>query len=335
MIKNNQLLSIIVPIYNVEDYLEDCLESILKTDIKETEIILVDDGSTDNSNQLIRKFKQKDNRVKIIVKENGGLSSARNAGLNIARGEYILFIDSDDILYPEPLSRALENAMNDNSEIVIFDYFEFEDLSNVRYRYDRAFLPERLLSDHELILNKLFYMDINFAVWNKLYKHSFLRDNNLSFKENTWFEDLDFIFKAVFRANVISKENSILIGYRQRKGSIMKTVSPRVLDKKEILFEIKEFLETHGEMQTFEEAYKFLFFKMYISIIYQVLKNTGQLREKREILTHIFYDSYFYNVVLSSFTAYRKLSLSEKLLFMQLKYKVLNMTSLSIYNLIT
>jgi len=330
--KGNMQLSIIVPVYNVEEYLEECFESIIKTDVKESEIIVIDDGSTDNSNQIIKTFQQKDPRINVIEQENAGLSSARNAGLKRASGKYVMFIDSDDLLFPETLNKAMENAKNSNSDIVVCDYFEFEELSNVRYRHDRAYLPEGVITDHELIMNKIFYLDIGFSVWNKIYKRSFLKDNSLNFKEGVWFEDLEFVFRAFFFARVISKENSVLVGYRQREGSIMTTVSGKVLDKKTIVYEHKTFLESHEEISGFADGFKFMFFKMYISIIYQVLKNKGAISEKKGILKHVFDDSYFYNEILNNSNVYKQINLSEKLLYIQIKSRILGLKTLPLYN---
>ncbi len=136
-------ISIIVPVYNVEEYLEECLESIIASDIADAEIILIDDGSTDGSYQILEKYQRKDPRIILIEQENAGNGAARNAGLSASSGEYILFLDSDDILYPESIYKALENAKANKSDIVVCDYFEFEKLSNSKHRYDRTYLPEK------------------------------------------------------------------------------------------------------------------------------------------------------------------------------------------------
>jgi glycosyltransferase involved in cell wall biosynthesis len=332
MMNNELLISVIVPVYNVEQYLEECLESIIAADIIEAEFILIDDGSTDGSNQILKEYQLKDPRIKLIEQDNAGNGAARNAGLEIASGEYILFLDSDDILFPESITKALDNATANCSDIIICDYFEFEDLSKPKYRYDRANLPEGVTSDHEMIMNKILYLDISFSVWNKIYNRSFLSDNSLSFKAGVWFEDLEFIFRAFYHARVVSKENSVLVGYRQREGSIMKSVSKKVLDKKTIVYESQAFLESHDEMNVFTNGFKFMFFKMYISIIYQVLKNKGTLSKKRDILEHVFNDPYFFNEILNNSLVYRQIGLSEKLLYLQIKWRILGLRTLSIYN---
>jgi hypothetical protein len=114
----------------------------------------------------------------------------------------------------------------------------------------------------------------------------------------------------------------------------MKTVSPKVLDKRSILYEIKTFLEKKREYKHFEDSYKFLFFKMYISIIYQILKNNGEFTRKKEILTHIFNDKYFKREVLKDFPGFGKLSLMEKVLFFSLKYRLLNLGTLRLCDIL-
>ena len=104
----NELLSVIVPIYNVEQYLRECVESILASDYKNLEIILVDDGSSDNCGQICEEYKQKDDRIKVVHKENGGLISARKAGIEVATGYYITFVDGDDKIYPDYYQKAFD-----------------------------------------------------------------------------------------------------------------------------------------------------------------------------------------------------------------------------------
>lgn len=325
-------LSIIIPVFNVEVYIEECLESIIGAELSSMEIILINDGSTDNSGEIIREYSRRDRRIKVIEKENGGSSSARNAGLKVAKGEFIFFIDSDDILYPSALVQALNKAKATHSDIVICDYFEFYALSEKKHRYDRAFLPEKLISDHDLIIKKLFYLEIDFAMGNKLYNHTYLKGIQARFREGIWFEDFEFGFKVFYYARIISKEDVTLFGYRQRQGSIMKTVSKKILDKKTVLYDIKSFLEDKGEMKANMEAFKFLFFKMYISIIFQVFKYRGTFKEKKQILVPVFNDRYFYNEVIKKFSDLERLSLAERIFFILLKWNIINLYTISIFN---
>ncbi|MEG0087047.1 MAG: glycosyltransferase, partial [Niameybacter sp.] len=115
-------LSIIVPVYNVEKYLPKCIESILAQSFTDFEVILIDDGATDKSGEICEEYANKDTRIKIIHKENGGLSSARNAGIELSNGNYIGFVDSDDFIHPQMYEILLREARSSNSDVVICRY---------------------------------------------------------------------------------------------------------------------------------------------------------------------------------------------------------------------
>lgn len=321
--KAEPILSVIVPVFNVEEYLDECLTSILRCDIQNMEIIIIDDGSTDKSNQIIKGYALLDKRINVVEKENSGPSSARNEGLKRAKGAYILFVDSDDILFPDSLPLILNNSENHQADVIICDYFEF-DSSGKKFRYDQAYVPEHILRDHDTVLKKLFYLEINFAVWNKIYKRSFLIEKNLKFRDGIWFEDFEFVFNVFYNSKLILKENTVLIGYRQRKGSIMKSVSPKILDKKKILYEIRDYLDQNGEIKSLNTAFNFLCYKMFISILYQVMVNKGTNTQKAAIVEHVFTDVYFYDNVLKNLRDFKRLRLPERILFYTLKYNILN-----------
>ena len=186
MEKNNILVSIIIPIYNVEKYITKCIDSIIKQDYKNLEIILVNDGSKDNSLKICEKYKKMDNRIVLINKENGGVSSARNEGLKIAKGEYISFVDGDDFLEPDFVSYMLNIIIKYNCDIAI---------SKNCFRDDKEkqILKDKVnIYDSKDTLSLLLSMRINVGCWNKMYKKSAI--NNLSFDEKQFYgEGLLFI----------------------------------------------------------------------------------------------------------------------------------------------
>lgn len=187
-----KLFSIIVPIYNSEEYLHNCLDSILNQKFTGFELIAVDDGSTDKSGMICDEYASKDSRVKVIHKKNGGLSSARNAGLDIAEGKYIMFVDSDDELNDNDALDAIQEYVVNAPEVDIFitktwTNSNFDDVSG-----------EKLLT---------FLIDLGFkekkfsvAVWDKVYRHSFIKDNSLVFEDGYIHEDLLWTFKALAAA---------------------------------------------------------------------------------------------------------------------------------------
>ncbi|MDD6264985.1 MAG: glycosyltransferase family 2 protein [Clostridia bacterium] len=171
----NPLVSIIVPIYKVEEYLDECVESIVNQTYSDIEIILVDDGSPDKCPRLCDEWAKKDDRIKVIHKENGGVSSARNAGINIAKGEWIWFVDSDDSVEKDALEELSE-------------YFNAADLIAFNAKIDKLYTKDEKFFD-----SYYFRYQFGFEPWNKLYKKSIIVDNDLRFDtEETVGEDLLF-----------------------------------------------------------------------------------------------------------------------------------------------
>lgn len=185
-------ISIIVPVYNVEKYLDRCIISILNQTIRDFELILVEDGSPDNCARICDEWARKDDRIKVIHKKNGGLSSARNAGLDIARGEYIGFVDSDDWIDID-MYQILLDAIKKYD--VDYSAIEMKIVKNEQVVYKPLEYKETVLDKDKLF--KLFFRvsnyDIHYCVCDKLFKRSKLRD--IRFKEGIHFEDIDFNFK--------------------------------------------------------------------------------------------------------------------------------------------
>ena len=153
--KNRPIISIIVPVYNVESYLERCIESILNQSFKEFELILVNDGSTDSCKDICNEYKTKDKRIKVIHKENGGLSSARNAGLDIARGKYIGFVDSDDFINKDMYKTLFNTIQDNNSDMIICDYYKVNEENNDTIIFFCHFGLECVLLSHLLNISPM------------------------------------------------------------------------------------------------------------------------------------------------------------------------------------
>lgn len=208
----NNLISVIVPIYNVEAYIEKCLNSILAQTHRELEIILVDDGSPDNCGQICDDYAKKDPRIRVIHKPNGGLSDARNAGLDIATGDYIGFVDSDDWIEPDMFAYLLDGLQKANAQISICNVINREDhrciIKNLNYKeYSGDEALKILLSDR---------ME-NYA-WNKLYHRSLWDD--LRYPKGKNFEDVLTIYKTFMRADRIVQLPDAKYYYRIRSDSI-------------------------------------------------------------------------------------------------------------------
>ena len=210
-----KLISVIVPVYNVEAYLERCVDSILKQTYKELEIILVDDGSPDNCGKICDKLAERDDRIRIIHKKNGGLSSARNAGIEIANGEYIGFVDSDDYLNPHMIEKMVNEAIRTNSDIVTCGYcIEYKGLS-IPVSPMRKKTMDSLSALRALSQNK----GINNYPWGKLYAASCFKDVKFP-DEKKGFEDTYTVFKAIYNANRVSIMPNCYYHYVKRPGSL-------------------------------------------------------------------------------------------------------------------
>ena len=214
-------ISIIVPVYNVENYLKNCIDSILTQTFKDFELILVNDGSTDNSLSICESYKAIDNRIKIVNKKNGGLSSARNAGLDIAAGEYIGFVDSDDYIHPQMYEILYNEIIKNKADISMCDFEKV-------YEFDKKLLESSfILCDEIDILNNkeaLYELGgkngVTYVVaWNKLYKRELFKD--VKFKEGIIHEDEYIIHRLLYQVNKLVYIKEKLHFYLQREGSIM------------------------------------------------------------------------------------------------------------------
>ena len=182
-------VSIIVPVYNSSNCLKKCLESLINQTLKDIEIIMVNDGSTDNSKDIILKYQKKDKRIILINKKNGGQASARNVGLKHAKGEYISFVDSDDYVDKNMCKDALNTMIKSDCDILVFDYF-VTDYKNTNYY---KVLKELSTGN---INNKQFFF-ASACPWNKIYKKTFLLDNKFSFPEGMIYEDYAAIIPLI------------------------------------------------------------------------------------------------------------------------------------------
>lgn len=214
-------VSIIVPIYNVENYIEECVESLInqKTDVI-YEIILVNDGTKDKSREKIEKYKELEN-VKIVDKENGGLSSARNAGLDVASGKYILFIDSDDFVLDDFVEKLYSYANSNELDVAFSAYKFYFDANNIK-NYKGIYSENEIFTREEALKNLLVKKTFRTEVWDDIYKREFLVANNLRFTEGVINEDEEFTAMVLATANKIGYLNYYGYMYRQREGSITK-----------------------------------------------------------------------------------------------------------------
>lgn len=210
------LISIVVPVYNVEKYIHECLESILNQSYKNIEVIIVNDGTLDNSIAKIEDL-LKDKRTRLISQVNQGLSAARNTGIKAALGEYISFIDSDDKVKSSFIETLYDKANETNADIVRGSFRNFDGNIPEGWITDFNISPSRGTEALRYFLNN----NVSFVVWSSLYRTTFLRENRLEFTEGILLEDGDFTTRSYINASVVATSDAPNYYYRVRPGSIL------------------------------------------------------------------------------------------------------------------
>ena len=192
--------SVIVPVYNVEKYLHECVDSILRQTFSDFELILVDDGSKDTSGNICDEYAAKDQRVKVIHKENGGQSTARNLGVKLAKGEYAVFLDSDDMFADNHFLEDLKNKSEKNPDIIVFRYCKYyEDGRTNECGISLSDIDNSCKADllRELVRRDAFFC----SCWSKCTKMCILKDNNIEFDVALSCEDMDWYKMASERSD--------------------------------------------------------------------------------------------------------------------------------------
>lgn len=233
-------ISIIIPVYNVENYLPKCLDSVISQTYEQLEIIIVDDGSTDKSGIICDEYARKDNRIIVIHKSNGGLSDARNSGLDIARGEYVMFVDSDDYVEPTFCEIPLRIAIREHVDIVSFGYFK---ISNKSTKVKKTNKPRTVQASEAIKI--LITLDdvIHGFVWNKFYKRSLFEQ--IHFPIGRTFEDQGVNYLLFHYAGRIFISDAPLYYYCRRDNSISKAYySPKcIMDRFEFWCDRLRFIQ--------------------------------------------------------------------------------------------
>lgn len=203
------LVSVIVPIYNVEDYLEECLQSIIEQTYYNLQIILVDDGSTDNSGGICDNYMQKDSRIEVIHKKNGGLSSARNAGLDRASGDFISFVDSDDKIHMDFIQHLYCEIINKNADISACGFL-------AAFKNQTIEQPEKkaVMSSREAIYKLIENVEFHDHVCTKLFKATIWKD--IRFPVGKVYEDIRTTYRTILEADTVCVSDECLYWYRQR-----------------------------------------------------------------------------------------------------------------------
>jgi len=290
------LVSVVLPIYNVENFLERCITSVVNQSYKNLEIILVDDGSPDKCPIICDEWAKKDDRIKVIHKQNAGLGMARNTGIENATGEFICFFDSDDFVDEATIEKCLNTMEKDESQVVVFGYSEIDSEDNVTpvpiCSKKSLYLGDDILKE---LLPNLLSLNISAGIsaWSKMYRTSALKSGNIKFvsereivSEDAYFA-LEF-FGKISRASVI---NENLYYYYKNSNSLTKSYKPDRQVKNDVYLEKSvDYCKNAGYPENVSEAVVLRYHSYTITAIKQILQSGLSKAQKREELYKIFHD---------------------------------------------
>ena len=238
-------LSIIIPVYNVEQYLQSCVQSVLAQTYQDLQVILVNDGSTDSSGVLCNQLAQQDSRIQVVHKSNGGLSDARNAGLRVATGEYAAFLDGDDVyLFNDGLEQLMALAHTEQPDVLLFQAVDiYPNHQSIRKAYDEAWIATHSGTEmfHQLVRTQSFNMSACF----QLVRRNLLEQHQIYFEKGLLSEDVDWSLRLWKYVQKVRAINLPMYGYQHREGSISTTYTIRNLRSYEHIF--AKFVQLYNE----------------------------------------------------------------------------------------
>lgn len=306
-------LSIIVPIYKVEQYLAKCVDSLLHQDLspEEYEIILVDDGSPDGCGAICDDYVSQYGNIKVIHRPNGGLSAARNSGIEVARGHYVQFVDSDDFLEPNVLKALVDKMDADKLDILRFNY------QNVNEQYE-VFSPnkdpKRWVDYSDSVCDGLSFLNERLGpacyAWQFVIKRTLLSDKRNWFKEGIYFEDMEWTPRIVLQASRVSSVGTISYNYLIREGSITQSVDAnkkrKVLNDKLLLVDL---MQSQKQSVSDQRWFDGMIAQVVVSIINHLVEN--YYKERKSVLQTLKQKKVFpLSFYLSNAPAKRKIALA-------------------------
>lgn len=295
-------VSIIIPVFNVDKYLEQCLNSIVNQTLKDIEIIIINDGSTDSSGEIIHKYKNKYSNIKVIEQKNAGLSAARNVGIKEAKGNYMMFIDSDDFIDLNMVEILYTKAEKYNCPLIICDLLLYWN-DNKNKKYNKLKQNEHKKYKRDELYKILLSRKLNCQVMNKLYRRDIWNECNLSFENGRYYEDIlpSFICMNTYKEAMFI--NDSMYKYRMREGSITaSSSSKKVLDFIRCIKIAREYAKDNSNLKK-TELHKYIMSFNINYGLYAMELNKGLILEedlKREILESINLKYNLFEVTLNS-----------------------------------
>ena len=273
-------VSLIIPVYNVENYLDKCLKSVEGQTYKDTEVIIVNDGSTDNSPKIIEDYVSQNENFHCYTIKNSGIGGARNFGLTKATGEYIVFLDSDDYITEDCLEKFVAAAQKNDSDIVVCNSYDVTEDGNIILLSENNINNDTtsLLQSPQILLNRP-------CAWGKMYRKSLFE--NLSYVSREWYEDLRLTPKLFLKSAKITYIDDALFFYVQRAGSVMN--NPKVARNLEIIAAFEDvisYFKQNGFYEKFKEEFDCLIVEhVLIAAITRVVMSNGE--ERKSVLSKL------------------------------------------------
>lgn len=297
-------VSVIVPVFNVEKYLRQCIESLIEQTLTDIEILLIDDGSPDSSGEICDEYAKSDSRIRVFHKENEGASLSRKYGVQHARGEYICFIDSDDYAENDFLENMYKAISENNADLAECDYTTFsEKAENRKKLYEKGFAAEKAEFLNFVAKNTIINGDVAVVMWNKIYKRSLIVDNVRDYGE-CLLEDYIFNMQYYTAVNKYVYVNKPLVNYRQVTNSLSRKINPKAyMILKDVQEAKRDFMQKTGldDAECIEESNRW-----YIKYTYNLLKNIFIMKnglskkEKEAIAEEMLKDFYIKNICIKT-----------------------------------
>lgn len=269
-------VSIIIPAYNVENYIDKCLNSLVKQSLKDIEIIVVNDGSTDGTQKVIDKYAKKYSNVISLEKENGGVSEARNLGLKKATGEYIGFLDSDDWIDKDMYKKMYQKAISEDFDIVACD-------TEAIFPEKKQYISSNIKND--FVSNKELMIDAYAVIWNKIYKKDLIK--GITFKKGMNFcEDVEFLYMVYSKAKKIGVIKEPLHNYLQREGSLTYVYDKKLYKLIEAMDDIIEYYKKNEIFDEYKEELEYSYVRyLYATFIKRMAKTKNKLEFNKAVNT--------------------------------------------------
>ncbi len=303
-------LSVIVPVYNTGKYLEKCLNSLVNQTLKNIEIIIVDDGSTDNSKSIIKKYSKKYDNITPYYLKNGGVSRARNYGIKKAKGKYITFLDSDDYIDLNLYEKMYSKTKN-NPDVVECDYiWEYSDKS-VLDKYDNSINP---------------MLAIRAVVWNKIYNKNFLNNTGVLFHEDVHFEDVEFCYELFLHQKTREYVDDAFVHYIQRKNSITDDKSDKLMNIYVVLDSTIKYYKNNKKYKKYKDELEYLYMRYTYGSSFKRILRVKDKKRRCELL------KYGYNKLISAYPQYKKNKYLKMKTIKNIYYKSINKFTYKLYS---